>query len=247
MKKLIKKFVILAVISTIMGYMATKDIEKQKEEYAEPPQVIEQTEIQEQDTEEDISFQTVSETVEETVEIPTEEKTVAKETPVPVVKVSMQVENKSIPSNTPAPTLTPTEVPTPTLTTEPTVEPTPTSAPTVEPTPIPTIQPTAEPTPIPTPEPTPLLTPTPEPQVTVDINHWVAFAQNYAQSIGLVLESSAVDCWDNPIPVNSKTLYVEQNIVDRLTRYKNLEGFTDVWIWYEDLGNSIYNLYIGYA
>ena len=80
-----------------------------------------------------------------------------------------------------------------------------------------------------------------------DINYWTCFAQNYAQSIGLVLESSAVDCWDNPIPAGHHCKNIEQNITDRLNRYKNLEGFTDVWIWSVETGANTYDIYIGYA
>ena len=41
-----------------------------------------------------------------------------------------------------------------------------------------------------------------EPQF--DINHWIIYAENYAESVGLRLEHSAVDCWDNPISANAK-------------------------------------------
>ncbi len=237
MKKLIRKFIFLAVISAIIGYNTTKD--KQAENTYEQTEKENKVKVitQAESVTVDFSFQQVENDCED-VKV----QTTSQRNEVDIA-ITPSPTKAPVSSDSPAPTLTPTEVPAPTLTTEPTVEPTSTPVPTVEPTPILTIQPIAEPTPIPTQQPTP----SPVPQVTVDINHWVSFAQNYAQSIGLVLESSAVDCWDNPIPVNLKTLYVEQNIVDRLTRYKNLEGFTDVWIWYEDLGNSIYNLYIGYA
>ena len=33
----------------------------------------------------------------------------------------------------------------------------------------------------------------------------------------------------------------------RLNRYKNIEGFESVCIWYEKCGENDYNLYIGYA
>ena len=136
-------------------------------------------------------------------------------------------------------TLQPSEIETP----EPIVEstPQPTAIPTTTSTPHPMTAP--EPTPIPTPEPTP----TPTPVQQFDINYWTGFAQNYAQSIGLVLESSAVDCWDNPIPAGYHCKNIEQNITDRLNRYKNLEGFTDVCIWSVETGANTYDIYIGYA
>ena len=247
MKKLFKKFVILALISTMIGYNAAKD-KVSENTYAEPTECIES--VQDIETKEEIplSFQLVEEDVAEvvSVKITVEEK---EETPTPVStkepeivekKIEVPVviiETKPVATSTPTPLSTPIVTPTP----EPTVEATP--QPTVIPTPTSNSQSTAtpEPTPIPTPEPTP----TPVPQF--DINYWTGFAQNYAQSIGLILESSAVDCWDNPIPAGHHCKNIEQNITDRLNRYKNLEGFTDVWIWSVETGANTYDIYIGYA
>lgn len=80
-----------------------------------------------------------------------------------------------------------------------------------------------------------------------DIASWVSFAKSYAQSIGLNLDSSAVDCWDNPITAGSHCLYLERDICNRLNRYHADEDITDVWIWAVDVGNGCYDLYIGYA
>lgn len=33
----------------------------------------------------------------------------------------------------------------------------------------------------------------------------------------------------------------------RLNRYKNVDGFTSVWIWAEKISDTQYELYIGYA
>ena len=247
MKKLFKKFVILALISTMIGYNATKD-KATETTYSEPIEEIETVQDAEVKDEVPLSFQLVEEDVAETVpvKITVEDKKetsspvstkepeiVEKKIEVPVVIV----ETKPIATSTPTPLPTPIVTPTP----EPVVEATP--QPTVIPSPTPTPQPTPtpEPTPIPTPEPTP----TPVPQF--DINYWTCFAQDYAQSIGLVLESSAVDCWDNPIPAGHHCKNIEQNITDRLNRYKNLEGFTDVWIWSVETGANTYDIYIGYA
>jgi hypothetical protein len=38
-----------------------------------------------------------------------------------------------------------------------------------------------------------------ETKASFDINYWISFAKEAAVSKGLTLESSAVDCWDNPI------------------------------------------------
>ena len=80
-----------------------------------------------------------------------------------------------------------------------------------------------------------------------DIEHWIAYARSYAESKGLLLSDKAVDCWDNPIPAGHHCKNIEQNITDRLNRYKNFEGFTDVWIWSVETGANTYDIYIGYA
>ena len=36
-----------------------------------------------------------------------------------------------------------------------------------------------------------------------DISYWISYAQNYAQSIGLTLDETATECWDNPISANA--------------------------------------------
>ena len=115
---------------------------------------------------------------------------------------------------------------------------------TLDPTPPPAPAPTPTPAPQPAPEPTPEPTPSPP---TVDIGYYVQFAMNYGASIGLNLDGTATGCWDNPISVSAGNTTVEQSIMDRLNRYRNVEGFTAIWAWSEDLGGGRYNLYIGYA
>ncbi len=113
-------------------------------------------------------------------------------------------------------------------------------------TPVPTPAPTPEP-PAPTPAPA---EPTPEPIVeepAFDIGYWIGYAQSCAQGLGLRLESSAVDCWDNPIGTGPHSTCLERDICSRLNRYANDPDITDVWIWYESTGNNTYNIYIGYA
>ena len=124
--------------------------------------------------------------------------------------------------------------------------PTPPPAATPAPTPAPTPEPpapTPEP-PVPTPAP---VEPTPEPVPSFDIGYWIGYAQSYAQGLGLRLESSAVDCWDNPIGAGPHSICLERDISSRLNRYANDPDITDVWIWYESTGGSNYNIYIGYA
>lgn len=80
-----------------------------------------------------------------------------------------------------------------------------------------------------------------------DINYWISYAQNYAQSIGLTLDETATECWDNPISANANNKNIGSDIEGRLNRYKNIEGFAFVWIWAEKISDAQYELYIGYA
>ena len=80
-----------------------------------------------------------------------------------------------------------------------------------------------------------------------DISHWISYAQNYAQSIGLTLDEPATECWDNPISANESSKNIGADIESRLNRYKNVDGFTSVWIWAEKVSETQYELYIGYA
>ena len=113
-----------------------------------------------------------------------------------------------------------------------TVKATPTPPPAV--TPAPTPAPTPEP-PVPTPAP-PVATPapaepTPEPvieEATFDIGYWISYAQSCAQGLGLRLESSAVDCWDNPIGAGPHSACLERDISSRMNRYANDPDITDV-------------------
>lgn len=74
-----------------------------------------------------------------------------------------------------------------------------------------------------------------------------AYAQNYAQSIGLTLDETATECWDNPISANANSKNIGADIENRLNRYKSIEGFTAVWIWAKKVSDTQYEIYIGYA
>lgn len=80
-----------------------------------------------------------------------------------------------------------------------------------------------------------------------DIQTWIDYAKVYAESVGLRLEGSAVDCWDNPIDADSDCIYLERDICSRLNRYAADETITEVWVWYEAVGANSYLIYIGYA
>ncbi len=80
-----------------------------------------------------------------------------------------------------------------------------------------------------------------------NIQTWINYAKAYAESVGLRLESSAVDCWDNPISAGAHCSYLERDIKSRLNRYARDGDITDVWIWAEARSDGKYDLYIGYA
>ena len=80
-----------------------------------------------------------------------------------------------------------------------------------------------------------------------DINYWIEFARKYAENIGLAINPEAVSCWDNPIIAGPNSKYLERDIEARMNRYKNVEGFTDIWVWAEPDGSGNYSLFIGYA
>ena len=89
--------------------------------------------------------------------------------------------------------------------------------------------------------------PTPEPEPAFDIEHWISYAKSTAVSLGLTLENSATECWDNPITADQGCIYLERDINSRLKRYAEDESITDICIWYECIGTGSYLIYIGYA
>ena len=89
--------------------------------------------------------------------------------------------------------------------------------------------------------------PTSVPEPTFDIEHWISYAKSTAVSLGLTLDSSATDCWDNPIIAKPTCIYLERDINSRLKRYAEDESITDICIWYECIGTGSYLIYIGYA
>ena len=93
----------------------------------------------------------------------------------------------------------------------------------------------------------PVLPEKPETEPAFDIEHWISYAKSTAVSLGLTLDSSATDCWDNPITAKPTCIYLERDINSRLNRYAKDVEITAVWIWYECVGTSSYLIYIGYA
>ena len=117
--------------------------------------------------------------------------------------------------------------------------------------------PEPETTPEPTPEQPPAETQSPvqtEPPAVEEpvepafcIDDWIAYAQSYAGSVGLNLDSTATGCWDNPIVAGAHCAYLERDIQSRLNRYAKDDSILDVWIWAESRSDGSYDLYIGYA
>lgn len=89
--------------------------------------------------------------------------------------------------------------------------------------------------------------PTSVPEPTFDIDCWISYAKSTAVSLGLTLENSATECWDNPITADQGCIYLERDINSRLKRYAEDESITDICIWYECIGTGSYLIYIGYA
>ena len=87
----------------------------------------------------------------------------------------------------------------------------------------------------------------PESEPAFDIEYWISYAKSTAVNLGLTLENSATESWDNPITADQGCIYLERDINSHLKRYAEDESITDVWIWYECVGTGSYLIYIGYA
>ena len=104
-----------------------------------------------------------------------------------------------------------------------------------------------EPTEIPESVETPPESVTEPPKAEFDINYWIDFARSYALQVGLEIDETAADCWDNPTTANADCIYLERDLKSRLNRYENDEDITAVNVWAESLGNGNYLIYIAYA
>ena len=85
------------------------------------------------------------------------------------------------------------------------------------------------------------------PKAEFDVNYWISFAKAYALQIGLEIDETAVNCWDNPPTANADCIYLERDLTHRLDRYNRDDDITAVNIWAESLGNGNYLIYIAYA
>lgn len=89
--------------------------------------------------------------------------------------------------------------------------------------------------------------PTKPAQPEFDVSYWVSYAQSYAESIGLELDSEAVSCWDNPIIASANSKYLERDLCGMLDKYSRDEDITAVWIWAQPRTDTSWDIYIGYA
>ena len=117
-----------------------------------------------------------------------------------------------------------------------------------------TLPSTAEPTEpastehVPTTGPTETESPTEPPtEPAFDIDAWVDFAREYAVGLGLVLDSAATSCWDNPILASAQSRYLERDLKGVLEDYASAPDISQVWIWSELRPDGRYDIYIGYA
>lgn len=152
--------------------------------------------------------------------------------------VSKRPEQKPTPETT---AVTTVEAPVEPIITETTAEP-----PTAPKTPAETFK-EIRPTELPETVETPSESVTEPPKAEFDVNYWISFARSYALQIGLEIDPTAVDCWDNPTTANADCIYLERDLTHRLDRYKRDDDITAVNIWAESLGNGNYLIYIAYA
>lgn len=193
-------------------------------------------------TEPTVSETTVAETAvpEETTEpIPKETEPVIKSTKTETTAPSVD----ECPEQKPAPETTATTVETPVepINTGTTTEPT-----TTPKTPAETVK-EDKPTELSETVETPPESVTEPPKAEFDVNYWISFATTYALQIGLEIDPTAVDCWDNPTTANADCIYLERDLTHRLDRYNRDDDITAVNIWAESLGNGNYLIYIAYA
>ena len=155
--------------------------------------------------------------------------------PIPEATEPQAETEPQTPGELAAPTQPPTSTENPWLTRPPATSPT-----VVAPTePAPTeLTPSAEPTEPPTEAPT---------EPPFDIDAWVDFAREYAVGLGLVLDSAATSCWDNPILASAQSRYLERDLKGALEDYASAPDITQVWIWSELRPDGRYDIYIGYA
>ena len=215
-----KKIIILLLALLMSACSAVKPTETLSSMQTEPTA---ETTVAETTAPEETTESTPKET-ETAIKVPKEETT------APLI--IEQPEQKATPEIT---TETITETPVESVTMETTAEP-----PTTSQMPVETVE-------IPETVETPSESVTEPPKAEFDVNYWIDFARSYALQIGLEIDETAVDCWDNPTTANADCIYLERDLTHRLDRYNRDDDITAVNIWAESLGNGNYLIYIAYA
>ena len=221
-----KKIIILLLSLLMSACSAVKSAETLSSVQNEPrvETTITETAAPEETTE------SIPKETESVIETPKTETTEATATERP--------EQSPVPDTT---TETMVETPIATIKTETTTEP-----PTMPKTPAETVK-KDKPTEMPETVESPSESVTEPPKAEFDVNYWISFATTYALQIGLEIDPTAVDCWDNPTTANADCIYLERDLTHRLDRYNRDDDITAVNIWAESLGNGNYLIYIAYA
>ena len=224
--KAMKKIIILLLALLMSACSAVKPAETLSSMQTEPTA---ETTVAETAAPEE-TMESISEETETIIETPREEP------PTPII--IERPEQKPAPETTAETT---TGVPVELVETETTVKPA-----TTQEIPTETVK-EDKPTEIPETVETPPESVTEPPKAEFDVNYWISFARSYALQIGLEIDETAVDCWDNPTTANTDCIYLERDLTHRLDRYNRDDDITAVNIWAESLGNGNYLIYIAYA
>ena len=215
-----KKIIILLLVLLMSACSAVKPAETLSSMQTEPTA---ETTVAETTAPEETTESTPKET-ETAIKVPKEETTAPLIIEQPEQKATLEITTETI-----------TETPVESATMETTAEP-----PTTPQMPVETVE-------IPETVETPPESVTEPPKAELDINYWISFARSYALQIGLEIDETAVDCWDNPTTANADCIYLERDLTHRLDRYNRDDDITAVNIWAESLGNGNYLIYIAYA
>ena len=215
-----KKIIILLLVLLMSACSAVKPAETLSSMQTEPTA---ETTVAETTAPEETTESTPKET-ETAIKVPKEETTAPLIIEQPEQKATLEITTETI-----------TETPVESATMETTAEP-----PTTPQMPVETVE-------IPETVETPPESVTEPPKAEFDVNYWISFARSYALQIGLEIDPTAVDCWDNPTTANADCIYLERDLTHRLDRYNRDDNITAVNIWAESLGNGNYLMYIAYA
>ena len=215
-----KKIIILLLVLLMSACSAVKPAETLSSMQTEPTA---ETTVAETTAPEETTESTPKET-ETAIKVPKEETTAPLIIEQPEQKATLEITTETI-----------TETPVESATMETTAEP-----PTTPQMPVETVE-------IPETVETPPESVTEPPKAEFDVNYWLSFAKSYALQIGLEIDPTAVDCWDNPTTANADCIYLERDLTHRLDRYNRDDDITAVNIWAESLGNGNYLIYVAYA